>query len=176
MNKYLTRHIGEAHEIVGAVPSRADTVDSDGDDEDDDDSDDGERVRTQKRPIGAEWDDDESGAPSSSTSTPKKKAKKSGKSSSTSSGGTGGGFMKPVGLSATLQELIPHAELPRTQVTKHMWEYIKEHQLQDPADRRMILLDDRLKKLFIDESGAPMERISCFAMQKFLKPHLHPLP
>jgi upstream activation factor subunit UAF30 len=58
------------------------------------------------------------------------------------------GFNKPLRLSASLSNLLGEAELSRPQIVKHMWNYIKENSLQDPADRRNIICDDRLREVF----------------------------
>ena len=57
-------------------------------------------------------------------------------------------FMKPMTPSAVLAAVIGAAPLPRTEVTKKIWEYIKKHKLQDDANRRMINGDDKLKAVF----------------------------
>ena len=62
--------------------------------------------------------------------------------------GKGGGSA----LSTAMAEFLGVTELPRPQVVKAIWAYIKEHELQDPADKRKILLDDRLEKLFPGQS------------------------
>src|SRR2546430_10349170 len=54
-------------------------------------------------------------------------------------------FMKPMTPSAALGEVIGDKALPRTQVTKKIWEYIKRRRLQDSKNRRMINADDALR-------------------------------
>ena len=58
-----------------------------------------------------------------------------------------------------LAEILGETALPRTQVTKKIWEYIKDHDLQDPSDRRYIICDDRLREIF------NQDRISAFKIQ-----------
>ena len=57
-------------------------------------------------------------------------------------------FMKPLKPSAELAAVVGADPLPRTQVISKLWEYIKKHDLQDPANRRMINADDKLKEVF----------------------------
>jgi chromatin remodeling complex protein RSC6 len=57
-------------------------------------------------------------------------------------------FMKALTPSATLAEIVGNKPLPRTQVVSKIWEYIKKHNLQNPKNKRNILADDKLAKLF----------------------------
>ena len=57
-------------------------------------------------------------------------------------------FMKALQPSAILAEIVGSKPLPRTQVVSKIWEYIKKHNLQNPKNRRNILADDKLAKLF----------------------------
>jgi upstream activation factor subunit UAF30 len=57
-------------------------------------------------------------------------------------------FMKPVTPSAALAEIIGDKPMPRTEVTKRLWLYIKKHNLQDEKNKRMINADDALKAIF----------------------------
>ncbi len=56
--------------------------------------------------------------------------------------------MKPMTLSADLEAVVGKGPMPRSEVTKNIWVYIKKHELQDPKDKRMILNDEKLKKIF----------------------------
>ena len=58
---------------------------------------------------------------------------------------TKSGFARPMTPSAELAAIIGAAPQPRTQVTKLLWEYIKAHNLQNAANKRNILCDDKLK-------------------------------
>ncbi|KAK1353133.1 hypothetical protein POM88_052971 [Heracleum sosnowskyi] len=60
----------------------------------------------------------------------------------------GGGFTKVCSLSPELQKLTGVSELPRTEVVKQMWNYIREKNLQDPLHKRNIICDDALRDLF----------------------------
>ena len=75
-------------------------------------------------------------------------------------------FMKALTPSDVLAAVIGAAPLPRTEVTKKIWEYIKKHDLQDPANRRNINADDKLKPLF----GKP--QVSMFELTKIVSGHL----
>ena len=57
-------------------------------------------------------------------------------------------FMKALTPSADLAAVIGSKAVPRTQVVKLIWDYIKKHDLQNPKNRRNILADDKLKKVF----------------------------
>lgn len=57
-------------------------------------------------------------------------------------------FLKPLTPSPALAAVIGSAPLPRTEVTKKVWEYIKKHNLQDAANKRNINADDKLKPIF----------------------------
>lgn len=54
--------------------------------------------------------------------------------------------MKPVHVSAALAEIVGHGPMPRTEVTKKLWDYIKKHKLQDAKKKRMINPDAKLAK------------------------------
>lgn len=79
---------------------------------------------------------------------------------------TGTGFMKPMTPSADLAEIVGKKPLPRTEVTKKMWEYIKKHDLQAPENRRNINADTKLKPIF------GKDQISMFELSKCLNAHL----
>lgn len=76
------------------------------------------------------------------------------------------GFMKPMTPSAELAEIVGKKPLPRTEVTKKIWEYIKKHDLQAPENRRNINADAKLKPIF------GKEQISMFELSKCLNAHL----
>ena len=75
-------------------------------------------------------------------------------------------FMKPMQPSAALGAVIGNGAMPRTEVTKKIWDYIKKHDLQDAKDRRQINGDDKLQKIFGKKS------VSMFEMNKHLSRHL----
>jgi chromatin remodeling complex protein RSC6 len=75
--------------------------------------------------------------------------------------------MKPMTPSAELADVIGPTPVPRTEVTKKLWDYIKKHKLQDPANKRNINADDKLKKVFDGKST-----VSMFEMTKLVGKHL----
>ena len=75
-------------------------------------------------------------------------------------------FMKPMNLSEKLQKVIGKGPMPRTEVTKKIWAYIKKHDLQNPKNRRNILSDALLKDVF------GKDEVSMFEMTKLLNEHL----
>ena len=76
-------------------------------------------------------------------------------------------FMKPMTPSATLAAVVGEKGLPRTEVTKKVWEYIKKHGLQDATNKRMINADDKLKAIF-----GGKKQVSMFEMTKLISAHL----
>ncbi|CAH9060814.1 unnamed protein product [Cuscuta epithymum] len=81
----------------------------------------------------------------------------------------GNGFTKPCNLSSQLQEFIGESQMARTQVVKHMWNHIRENNLQNPSNKRIINCDDRLRELF------KVDSIDMFQMNKALSKHIWPL-
>ncbi|GAB4822507.1 hypothetical protein N2152v2_009553 [Parachlorella kessleri] len=80
-------------------------------------------------------------------------------------GGRAGGAALGCRLSPELAAFLEMDSCPRPQVVKKLWEYIKANNLQNPADRRQILLDDKLKTIF------PGNSVSMFKMNKHLSKH-----
>ncbi len=76
-------------------------------------------------------------------------------------------FMKALTPSATLAAVIGATAVPRTQVIKKIWDYIKKNGLQDKANRRMINADENLKKVF-----GGKEQISMFELAKVINNHV----
>ena len=76
------------------------------------------------------------------------------------------GFMKPMTLSAELAAVIGDKPMPRTEVTKKLWEYIKKNKLQDPKNKRNINADAKLKVIFKKPT------VSMFEMTKLVSAHL----
>lgn len=75
-------------------------------------------------------------------------------------------FMKPLTPSADLAAVIGPEAVPRTEVTKKIWEYIKKHDLQDASNRRNINADDKLRPLF------GKDQVSMFELTKLVNAHL----
>jgi upstream activation factor subunit UAF30 len=76
-------------------------------------------------------------------------------------------FMKPVQPSAALSEVVGSKPIPRTEVTKKLWAYIKKNGLQDKKNKRMIKADDALKPVFGGKATVNM-----FEMTKLVSKHL----
>jgi upstream activation factor subunit UAF30 len=76
-------------------------------------------------------------------------------------------FMKPLTPSAALAEVVGSKALPRTEVVKKMWVYIKKNKLQDNKNRRMINADAKLKVIFGGKA-----QVSMFDMAKHLSKNL----
>ncbi|KAM0040965.1 putative transcription regulator SWI/SNF-BAF60b family [Helianthus debilis subsp. tardiflorus] len=81
----------------------------------------------------------------------------------------GGRFTKLCTLSPKLQKFTGVPELARTEVVKQLWSYIREHDLQDPANKRNIRCDEPLRELF------DVDTIDMFQMNKALAKHIWPL-
>jgi chromatin remodeling complex protein RSC6 len=76
-------------------------------------------------------------------------------------------FMKAMTPSAVLAAVVGSAPLPRTEVTKKIWDYIKKNKLQDAVNRRQINADDKLKAVFGGKG-----KVSMFEMTKLVSNHL----
>ena len=76
-------------------------------------------------------------------------------------------FMKPVQPSPALAEIVGAKPIPRTEVTKKLWAYIKKNGLQDKKNKRMIKADDALKAVFGGKATVNM-----FEMTKLVSKHL----
>ena len=75
-------------------------------------------------------------------------------------------FMKAVTPSAQLAAVIGDKPMPRTEVTKKIWEYIKKNKLQDQAKKTMINADAKLKEIF------KADQVTMFEMTKLISAHL----
>ena len=76
-------------------------------------------------------------------------------------------FMKPMTPSSMLGAVIGMVPVPRTEVTKKIWDYIKKNKLQDAINKRMINADEKLKQVFGVKS-----KVSMFEMTKLVSGHL----
>lgn len=74
---------------------------------------------------------------------------------------------KPLTLSPELEAVVGSGPMPRTEVVKQLWVYIKKHNLQNPQNKRNILADDKLKAIF----GGKGE-VTMFEMTKLVSAHL----
>lgn len=94
---------------------------------------------------------------------PKKKRRK------TSGGGGGGGLAAVKEISPELAEFLGRgSKMARTEVVKCLWEYIREHNLQDPNNKREIILDANMKKVF------GCDQFNMFTMNKYIGAHIEP--
>ena len=76
-------------------------------------------------------------------------------------------FSSPSSQMIALRLLFGSTPLPRTELTKKLWEYIREHKLQDPKEKRNINADDKLKAIFNGK-----QKVSMFEMTKLVNEHL----
>ena len=76
-------------------------------------------------------------------------------------------FMRPMQPDAALGAVVGSSPMPRTEVTKKLWGYIKRNGLQDAKERRMINADDKLKAVFNGKG-----KVSMFEMTKLVNKHL----
>ena len=76
-------------------------------------------------------------------------------------------FMKAMTPSPQLAAVVGSTAMPRTEVTKKLWQYIKKRNLQDAKNRRMINADDKLKPVFGGKA-----QVSMFEMTKLISDHL----
>ncbi len=75
-------------------------------------------------------------------------------------------LMKPLQPSKELAAIVGDAPLPRPEVVKKVWDYIKRNDLQNPSNRREIVGDEKLKKVF------GKDKVTMFEMNKHLARHL----
>ncbi len=94
--------------------------------------------------------------------TARKSAKKSGKKRTPSAA-----FMKPMQPDAALGAVVGNNPIPRTEITKKIWAYIKRNGLQDSKNRRAINADDKLRPVFGGRS-----QVTMFDMTKLVNRHL----
>jgi len=76
-------------------------------------------------------------------------------------------FMRPMQISDALAKVVGSKPMPRTEVTKKLWEYIKKNKLQDTLNKREINADENLKTVFGGQS-----KVSMFEMTKLVNKHL----
>ena len=95
----------------------------------------------------------------------KKAAKKTAKKKSARK--PNAAFMKAMNPSPALAEVVGSKAIPRTEVTKKLWAYIKKNKLQDAKNKRMIKADDALKPVFAGKATVNM-----FEMTKLVSKHL----
>ena len=76
-------------------------------------------------------------------------------------------FMKPMQPDAALAAVVGNNPMPRTEITKKLWQYIKRNGCQDQKERRMINADDKLRPVFGGKN-----KVSMFEMTKLVNKHL----
>ena len=76
-------------------------------------------------------------------------------------------FMKPLNVSSDLAKVVGEGPMPRSEVVKKLWAYIKSKGLQDPVNKRNINADEALKKVFDGK-----ETVNMFEMTKLISKHL----
>ena len=99
---------------------------------------------------------------------PKKAAKKAAKKSPAkkSARKPNAAFMAPLTVSGTMAEVVGSKPLPRTEIVRKIWDYIKKNNLQDKKNRRMINADSKLKPVF------GKDQISMFELAKVVNKHV----
>ena len=101
----------------------------------------------------------------------KKTARKAAKGSKKKTAGpkrtANAAFMRPVQPDATVAEVVGSKPIPRTEVTKRLWAYIKKNGLQDKKNKRMIKSDDTLKPVFGGKT-----QVNMFEMTKLVSKHV----
>ncbi len=76
-------------------------------------------------------------------------------------------FMKPVQPDEKLGAVVGSQPLPRTEITRKLWDYIREHKLQDAQNKTIIQADDKLKEVFDGK-----DRVTMFEMTKLVSNHI----
>ncbi|CAH8329644.1 unnamed protein product [Eruca vesicaria subsp. sativa] len=76
------------------------------------------------------------------------------------------GIMKPRPVTPEMQDVVGESVIPRTQALKRIWAYIKEHDLQDPQNKKVIICDEKLKKIFDGK-----DRVGFLEIAKLIGPH-----
>ena len=108
-------------------------------------------------------------AKKSATKAPAKKAapKKAAAKAPATKRKPNAAFMKAMTPSSVLAAVVGSMPLPRTEVTKKIWDYIKKNRLQDAINKRLINADDKLKQVF-----GGKKQVSMFEMTKLVSNHL----
>ncbi|HEU4748929.1 MAG TPA: SWIB/MDM2 domain-containing protein [Gemmatimonadaceae bacterium] len=130
-------------------------------------------MATRKKSGGRKSSRKSSSRKSSSRKSGRKAAKKGGRKSSRRKSSSGkkrtpnAAFMKPMQPSSDLASVVGSGAMPRTEVTKKLWQYIKRKGLQDSKNRRMINADENLRPIF---GGS--RQVSMFEMTRLVNKHL----
>jgi len=105
--------------------------------------------------------------PAAKKAATKKPAKKAAAKKPAAKRKPNAAFMKPMNPSAVLAAVIGSTPMPRTEVTKKIWDYIKKNKLQDSINRRLINADEKLRAVFGGKG-----KVSMFEMTKLVSNHL----
>lgn len=81
-------------------------------------------------------------------------------------------FMRPVGVSDALAEIVGSGPMARTEVTKKVWDYIKKHKLQDQNNKRMINPDQKLSKVLGSTQPIDMFKMTSKIAKHIKEPEL----
>jgi upstream activation factor subunit UAF30 len=106
-------------------------------------------------------------AKKSAKKAPKKAVKKAAKKTVKKTRKPNAAFMAPLSASPALADVVGSKPLPRTEIIKKIWDYIKKNKLQDSKNRRMINADDKLRTLFGGKS-----QVSMFELAKVVSKHV----
>lgn len=106
-------------------------------------------------------------APASRTKAAAKKSGGTAARKKTAARQPNAAFMKAMQPDAELAQVVGNKPMPRTELTKKLWAYIKKNDLQDPKERRMINADDKLRPVFNGK-----KQVSMFDMTKLVNQHL----
>jgi len=106
-------------------------------------------------------------APAKKTPAKKPAAKKAAAKKPAAKRKPNAAFMKPMTPSSVLAAVIGATPMPRTEVTKKIWDYIKKNKLQDAINRRLINADEKLRAVFGGKG-----KVSMFEMTKLVSNHL----
>ena len=105
--------------------------------------------------------------PATKKAAAKKPAKKAAAKKPAAKRKPNAAFMKPMTPSSVLAAVIGATPMPRTEVTKKIWDYIKKNKLQDAINRRLINADEKLRAVFSGKG-----KVSMFEMTKLVSNHL----
>nr|XP_011458331.1 PREDICTED: upstream activation factor subunit spp27 isoform X2 [Fragaria vesca subsp. vesca] len=159
MNKVLSKHIWPLNSQDGPVKKTKKEEDSDHS------LSEGDVSNVDEQEVEEEEEDVEKEKGSNCKQTKKRRSAKVDKEVKK----RGGGFTKLSSLSPELQKFTGASELARTEVVKRLWNYIRENNLQDPNNRRVIICDELFRTLF------DVDSIDMFQMNKALSKHILPL-
>ena len=107
------------------------------------------------------------GAKKSARGSARKATKRSGAKKGGAKRAPNPAFMKPMQPDAALAAVVGNSPMPRTEITKKLWQYIKRNGCQDQKERRMINADDKLRPVFGGKN-----KVSMFEMTKLVNKHM----